>query len=71
MVSGVSKSVKAAAVLTFEMSESFGMVKCRNKKDLYYKPTRFALYIRSQSLSAVSESRVLLDGFVIFHGRCM
>lgn len=47
------------------------MVKCRNKKDLYYKPARFALYIRSQSLSAVFEMRVLFDGCVIFHGRCM
>lgn len=48
------------------MSVSFEMVKCRNKKYLYCKPTRFALFIRSQSLSAVSEMRVWLDGFVIF-----
>lgn len=51
------------------------MVKCRNKKiyfiDICHKPTRLALSIRSQSLSAVSEIRVLLDGFVIFHGWCM
>lgn len=39
--------------------------------DICYKPSRFALSIRSQSLSAVSDMRVLLDGFVIFHGRCM
>lgn len=39
--------------------------------DICYKPSRYALSIRSQSLSAVSEMKVLLDGFVIFHGRCM